>query len=127
MADTQPISITLTTQGSNHFDTPEGMWNQAGTAVNYTCDIVNDTSSSHTYSSIRISIRGNSYTGTELGYVNLSNVTVSGHSTETKTGTISATKSGYSSYWIVITDLTSGSTIRSMYNQIEDYDPPLEP
>ena len=127
MADTQPISITLTTQGSNHFDPPYGMWNQSGTAVEYSCDIVNETSSSHTYSSIRISIRGNSYTGTELGYVNLSNVTVSSHSTETKTGTISASKSGYSSYWIVITDLTSGSTIRSMYNQIEDYDPPLEP
>jgi hypothetical protein len=127
MDDTQPVSITLTTQGSNHFDTPEGMWNQAGTAVSYSCDIVNETSSAHTYSSIRISIRGNSYTGTELGYVNLSNVSVSAHSTETKTGTISATKSGYSSYWIIITDLTSGSTIRSMYNQIEDYDPPLEP
>jgi hypothetical protein len=127
MDDTQPVSITLTTQGSNHFDTPEGMWNQAGTAVSYSCDIVNETSGAHTYSSIRISIRGNSYTGTELGYVNLSNVSVSAHSTETKTGTISASKSGYSSYWIVITDLTSGSTIRSMYNQIEDYDPPLEP
>ena len=33
MADTQPVSVTLTTQGSNHFNTPEGEWNQAGTAV----------------------------------------------------------------------------------------------
>ncbi|MBR3330124.1 MAG: hypothetical protein IKG25_02775 [Mogibacterium sp.] len=127
MADTQPVNITLTTQGSNHFDPPYGMWNQAGTAVEYSCDIVNETSSSHTYTGIRISIHGNSINNQPIGYVDLLNVTVAGHTTETKTGTISATKSGYSSYWIKIHDLTNGTTIDDMYWQVEDYDPPLEP
>ena len=121
MADTQPVSVTLTTQGSNHFNTPEGEWNQAGTAVSYSVEIVNETANLHVYSGIRIAIKGGSHDGPNLGWVDLSNVSVSGHTTETRTGTISATKSGYTSYWIVISDLTSGSTIDLKYNQVEDY------
>lgn len=121
MGITSPISITLTTNGSNYFDTPFGEWNQAGTSVSYECDIINDTSNTKNYTSIRISIRGGSPTGQELGYTTLTNVSVGAHSTSTRTGTISATKSGYASYWIVISDLTSGSTISSANNQVEDY------
>lgn len=122
MADTQPVSVTLTTQGSNHFGSmPWGEWNQAGTAVSYEIDIINETASLHVYSGVRISIRGGSRYGTELGYVVLSNVSVAGHTTETKTGTITATKSGYSSYWIVVHDQTTGSTIDDVYMQVEDY------
>ena len=127
MADTTPVTVTLTTNGSNYIDEPYGMWNnQAGTEVYYEVDLVNDTSSSHTYDTIRISIIGGSPTGTELAHVDISNTSVQGHTTETITGTITATKAGYSSYWIVVTDLTSGTTIRSRYNQIEDYDGPVD-
>jgi hypothetical protein len=122
MADTQPVSVTLTTQGSNHFGSmPWGEWNQAGTAVTYEIDIINDTSTPHTYTGVRISIRGGSRYGNELGYVVLSNVTVAGHTTDTKAGTITANKSGYTSYWIVVHDQTTGSTIDDVYMQVEDY------
>lgn len=124
MADTQPVSVTLTTQGSNHFGSmPWGEWNQAGTAVSYEIDIINETSSIHIYTGIRIAIKGGSpfASGDTLGYVDLSNVSVAGHTTETKTGTITATKSGYTSYWIVVHDLTTGSTIDDVYLQVEDY------
>lgn len=122
MADTQPVSVTLTTQGSNRFGpAPWGEWNQAGTAVTYEIDIINETSTPHTYTGVRISIRGGSRNGNELGYVVLSNVTVAGHTTDTKAGTVTANKSGYTSYWIVVHDQTTGSTIDDVYMQVEDY------
>lgn len=121
MADTTPVSVTLTTNGSNYFDIPTGEWNQSGTQVAYSCDVLNETSSNHTYSSIRISIMGGSATGTEIGFVNLTNITVNAHGYRTLTGNITANKSGYNSYWIVISDHTSGSTIRWRSNMVEDY------
>ena len=127
MADTTPIDITLTLDGSNYIDVPEGQWNQAGSSLAYSIDLVNETSSAHVYSSIVITIHGGSQTGPLLGTKTVQNITVNARSTNVQTGTITATKSGYSSYWIVVADGTSGSTIRSKYNQIEDADEPLQP
>ena len=121
MAETSAYSVTLSTTGSNYFGTPYGEWNQAGTSVSYEVDLYNDTGSTHVYSSIRISIRGGSATGTEIGGVNLTNVSVTTHSIRTLTGSVTATKAGYDTYWIVITDNTSGSTIQSKHDQVDDY------
>ena len=121
MADTTPVQITLTRDGSNYFDVPLGEWNQAGTSVSYEVDVHNDTGVAHTYTKIRVSIYGGSYYGTELGHTDINNVSVAAGAISTLTGTVTATKSGYNSYWIVVTDLTSGTTIQSKYNQVEDY------
>ena len=127
MADTTPVQVTLTRDGSNKFEVPMGEWNQAGTEVGYEVDVVNETSVSHQYTTIRISIYGGSSTGTELGHTDILNTTVSAGQTTTLTGSVSATKAGYNSYWIVVTDLTSGSTIQSKYNQVEDYSGNVNP
>lgn len=121
MADTTPTTVTLTRDGSNKFEVPEGEWNQAGSRVNFTIYAVNETSAAHTYTTIRVTIYGDSPNGTELGYTDISNTTVAAGQTAQLTGYVTATKSGHSSYWIVVTDLTSGSTIQSKYNQVEDY------
>ena len=122
MADTTPVSVTFTRDGSNKFEVPMGEWNQAGNRVDFEVDVVNETSVAHTYTTIRITIYGDSPTGTEMGHKDISNTTVSANSTTTLNGYVSGlSKSGHNSYWIVVADLTSGSTIQSKYNQVEDY------
>ena len=118
-ADTTQYSIELTRDGSVYLQMPYGEWNQAGTQVSYSIDIVNDTSSSFTLSSLVITIYGGSAQGTDIGHVTLSNVTVSANTTRTLTGTITATKSGYGSYWIVAAP--SGTTLQQKYSEVEDY------
>ena len=124
MADTAPIQVTLTRDGSNYFGVPSGEWSQNNNQVTYDVDIFNDTSVAHTYTTIRITIKGDSPTAqnTDIAHVDITNTTVAALSNQTLHGTITATKSGYNSYWIVVTDLTSGTTIQSKYNQVEDYD-----
>ena len=122
MAETTPISIRLTRDGVNKFEMPEGEWNQANNAVNYTIYVVNETSTAHQYTKIRVTIYGGSYYGDELGHADINNVTINAYTTQSFSGSITGlNKSGYNSYWIVVSDLTSGSTIQSKYSQVEDY------
>lgn len=124
MADTTPTTVTLTRDGSNKFGVPEGEWNQAGTQIEFHVNVINETSSAHTYTSIRLTIYGDSPTGTPLGYKDIANVTVNaGNTVQLHDYVTGLNKSSYSynSYWIVVTDLTSGSTIQSKYNMVEDY------
>lgn len=125
-ADIVPIDITLTLNGSNYIDLPEGMWNQAGSAVNFEVDLVNETSVVHNYTSLIVTVFGGSYAGDTLGQLTVGAKQVAARSRLTVTGTVAATKSGYSSYWIVVRDGTSGTTIRQAYNQIEDWDGPID-
>ena len=124
MADTTPTTVTLTRDGSNKFGVPEGEWNQQGTQIEFHVNVINETSSAHTYTSIRLTIYGDSPTGTPLGYKDIANVTVNaGNTVQLHDYVTGLNKSSYSynSYWIVVTDLTSGSTIQSKYNMVEDY------
>ena len=122
MADTTPISVTLSTQGSVYFEMPYGEWNQAGNQVSYEIIINNETSNSRQFSQVNITIYGDSPTsGTEIGHVYRTGISAGPRAQTTLTGTISASRSGYQSYWIVVSDGTSGSTIPNKYSQVEDY------
>lgn len=121
MADTTPLSIELTTVGTTYFDTVEGIWNAANTAVSYTVGIENESAASHHFDAIIVSIYAESYTGTLLAQKTISNIDVSGNDSAQLTGSISVAKGSYTSYWIVVADATSGSTITRKYNQIEEY------
>ena len=120
MADTQPISIELLAHGSNYFDYINGEWNSGGTAVSYDLQIKNETSSSHTYTGITISICKDSIMNNPIATTTLSNVVVGANSTVNKTGTISVSMQSGHIYWIVATDNTYGSSM-TINNQVEEY------
>ena len=119
MADVTPTQITLTRDGSVYMMMPWGQWNQPGSQVEYEIIIVNDTSTSRTFSQVVITIYGGSHVGTDIGHVTRTNVYCAANQRTAVSGTISATKSGYSSYWIVAT--IPGTTIEQKYSQVEDY------
>jgi hypothetical protein len=119
MADTTPVQITLTRDGSVYLAMPWGQWNQAGTQVEYEIIVNNDTSTSRTFSSIVVTIYGGSYVGTDLGHVTITNAYCAANQRSYFTGTIQANKTGYSSYWIVVS--IPGTTIEQKYSQVEDY------
>ncbi len=119
MADTTRYSIEFTRDGSVYMMMPWAQWNQAGTQVEYEIVIVNDTSTSRTFSQVVITIYGGSYVGTDIGHVTRTNVYCAAGQSTVVSGTISANKSGYSSYWIVAN--IPNTTIEQKYSQVEDY------
>ena len=124
MADVTPLSITLTTTGSVYIEMPDAMWNQNGTSVDYSFELVNTTGSAYNFSRIVVTVYGGSATGSPLGSITLTNQSVGALNRKTLSGTVNASKSGYDSYWIVVS--ASSTTIESKYNQIEDYDAPID-
>ena len=124
MADTTPISITLSRDGSIYMMLPYGQWNSAGTQVSYEILVINDTSVDR-YFTVNISIMGGSHTGADLGHVTRSNMLIARNQTTAITGTINASRSGYNSYWIVAS--IPNSTIETKYAQVDEADEPLQP
>lgn len=121
LADITPISVTLLTHGSNYFDYIDGEWNSGGTAVSYDLQIKNETSTAHSYSTITLSIYKDTLTSNPVATKTITNTTVNANSTVNLTGTISVSKQDGSVYWITVVDNTSGSTIPSINNQVEEY------
>lgn len=121
LADITPISVTLLNHGSNYFDYINGEWNSNGTAIYYDLQIANETSTAHLYSTIRISIYKDSLNSNPVAWTDITNTTVNASSTKNLTGPISVTKQAGSVYWIVVADLTTGTTIPSINYQVEEY------
>lgn len=123
MADTTPISVTFSRDGSVSFDDVViGEWTEDHDQVYYDITINNTSSTAHTFSEIYICIKGDSYAGNELpnAHVRLYNVTVPANDSVNLTGYINAVMTGYDSYWIVVSDATQFSTIVSKYMPVDD-------
>lgn len=118
-----PITVHITADGSVRFSEVSGELNAARTEVAWTVEIANETSSPRTFSSLFIGIYEGSPAGTLIGSATKTSVTVTRRNTLTLSGTIQLQQAAQQGqvYWIVVSDQTSGSTVRQKTNQIEEY------